>query len=109
MIYGGILAGGKGTRMGRTEMPKQFLNLGNRPMIIHTIEQFLISNKIDKVIKLINEREPDIVVYTGNLINSNYKLTSKEQEMLIKIKVEKLFCSMIMCIMDCMLSLIRQS
>ena len=41
-------------------------------------------NKIDKVIKLINEREPDIVVYTGNLINSNYKLSSKEQEMLIK-------------------------
>ena len=41
-----------------------------------------ISN-IDKVINLINEREPDIVVYTGNLIKSNYKLSSKEQELLI--------------------------
>ena len=41
-------------------------------------------NKIDKVIDLINEREPDIVVYTGNLIKSNYKLTNKEQELLIK-------------------------
>lgn len=39
---------------------------------------------IDKVIKLINEREPDIVVYTGNLIKNNYKLTTKEQELLIK-------------------------
>lgn len=27
-IYGEILAGGKGTRMGNTEKPKQFLNLG---------------------------------------------------------------------------------
>ena len=40
MIYGGILAGGKGTRMGRTELPKQFLTIGNKPIIIHTVEQF---------------------------------------------------------------------
>lgn len=50
MIYAEILAGGKGTRMGNTEMPKQFLMLGNKPIIIHTIEQFLINPKIDKVI-----------------------------------------------------------
>lgn len=32
MIYAGILAGGKGTRMGITDMPKQFLELGSKPI-----------------------------------------------------------------------------
>ena len=50
MIYGEILAGGSGTRMGNTEMPKQFLMLGDRPIIIHTIEQFLINQSFSKII-----------------------------------------------------------
>ncbi len=50
MIYGEILAGGSGTRMGNTEMPKQFLMLGDRPIIIHTIEQFLINESFSKII-----------------------------------------------------------
>ena len=33
MIYAGILAGGTGTRMGISNMPKQFLDLGNKPII----------------------------------------------------------------------------
>ena len=35
-----IVGGGSGTRMG-TEIPKQFLLLHNKPVIIHTIQQFL--------------------------------------------------------------------
>ena len=50
MIYAGILAGGKGSRMGNTEMPKQFLMLGSKPIFIHTVEQFLLNEKIDKVL-----------------------------------------------------------
>ena len=38
MIYAGILAGGTGTRMGISNLPKQFLELGDRPILIHTIE-----------------------------------------------------------------------
>lgn len=34
-----IVAGGKGLRMG-AEMPKQFMCLGERPVLMHTIEQF---------------------------------------------------------------------
>lgn len=49
MIYAEILAGGKGTRMGNTEMPKQFLMLGKKPIFIHTVEQFLMNKRIDKV------------------------------------------------------------
>lgn len=55
MIYALILAGGKGTRMGNTDMPKQFLNIGERPIIIHTIEKFLLCNKIDKIVILTPE------------------------------------------------------
>ncbi|MDB0439176.1 2-C-methyl-D-erythritol 4-phosphate cytidylyltransferase [Clostridioides difficile] len=50
MIYGEILAGGKGNRMGNTEMPKQFLKLGDKPIIIHTLEKFVLCTKIDKII-----------------------------------------------------------
>lgn len=50
MNYAGILAGGIGKRMGRSDLPKQFLMLGNKPILIHTIEQFLISNDIEKII-----------------------------------------------------------
>lgn len=50
MIYAEILAGGKGTRMGNTEMPKQFLKIGNKPIIIHTLERFLLCDRITKII-----------------------------------------------------------
>lgn len=49
MIFAGILAGGTGTRMNVTNMPKQFLMLGKKPIIIHTVEKFLLCNKIDIV------------------------------------------------------------
>ena len=50
MNYVEILAGGKGTRMGNTDMPKQFLMLGTKPIIIHTIEQFMININVSKII-----------------------------------------------------------
>ena len=39
MIFAAILAGGIGSRMGGTDTPKQFLDLGDKPVIIHTIEK----------------------------------------------------------------------
>ncbi|NLJ19255.1 2-C-methyl-D-erythritol 4-phosphate cytidylyltransferase [Globicatella sulfidifaciens] len=50
MIYAEILAGGKGTRMGNINMPKQFISIGNVPIIIHTIEKFLLNDKFEKII-----------------------------------------------------------
>ena len=50
MIYAEILAGGSGTRMGNTDLPKQFMMLGTKPIIIHTIEQFLIEQRISKIL-----------------------------------------------------------
>ena len=50
MIFAAILAGGIGSRMGGMDTPKQFLTLGNKPVIIHTIEKFVINKNIDKTI-----------------------------------------------------------
>lgn len=52
MIFAAILAGGIGSRMGGTDTPKQFLDLGNKPVIVHTIEKFVINENIDKTIVL---------------------------------------------------------
>ena len=49
MIFAAILAGGIGSRMNIADMPKQFLNLGDKPIIIHTIEKFLLCERIDRV------------------------------------------------------------
>jgi len=50
MIYAGILAGGKGTRMGNVPMPKQFLLLNDKPIIIHTLEKFVLNPRFDKIV-----------------------------------------------------------
>lgn len=51
-IFGIILAGGQGTRMGNIERPKQFMEIGKKPIIIHTIEKFAIHSTFDKIIVL---------------------------------------------------------
>lgn len=47
--YAIIVAGGKGSRMG-ADIPKQFLLLNNKPVLMHTIERFL---KFDNTIEII--------------------------------------------------------
>lgn len=68
MICVGILAGGSGTRMGIGNMPKQFLTLGSKPIIIHTIEKFLLIQNIDKIIIGVN---PQYVLHMQDLINKH--------------------------------------
>lgn len=52
MIFAAILAGGIGNRMGEIGKPKQFLNLGDKPIIIQTLEKFYLNNNIDYIIVL---------------------------------------------------------
>ncbi|MDR7240683.1 IspD/TarI family cytidylyltransferase [Neobacillus drentensis] len=71
MIYAEILAGGKGTRMGNINMPKQFLTLNSRPIIIHTIEKFLLNDRFEKIIIVtpkdwINHTKDIIKKHLGN-------------------------------------------
>lgn len=43
-----ILAGGSGTRMG-SDIPKQFIEVYAKPLIIHTLESFDINSEIDYI------------------------------------------------------------
>ncbi len=55
MVIGGILAGGLGTRMANGGLPKQFLKVAGKPVIIHTLERFLGNKHIDFVVIAMNE------------------------------------------------------
>lgn len=55
MVYAVILSAGKGTRMGLTELPKQFLYICNKPLVVHTIEKFILSKKVDKVLLVVRD------------------------------------------------------
>ena len=69
MIFAAILAGGIGSRMGGTDTPKQFLTLGDKPVIIHTIEKFVINHKFDKIIVLSPQK---FINHTKNLIDEYF-------------------------------------
>ncbi len=51
MIFGAIVAGGIGSRMNSTGMPKQFLPLGKceKPIIIHTLEKFILCDELNYI------------------------------------------------------------
>ncbi|EUJ32768.1 IspD/TarI family cytidylyltransferase [Listeria cornellensis] len=71
MIYAQILAGGKGTRMGNVSMPKQFLSLNGKPIIVHTVEKFILNNRFDKIIisspkEWMNHAEDNIKKYISD-------------------------------------------
>lgn len=70
MIFAAILAGGTGIRMGNVDKPKQFLFLGNKPIIIHTIEKFYINPNFNKIIVLCPKQW---INYTKDLINKYIK------------------------------------
>jgi 2-C-methyl-D-erythritol 4-phosphate cytidylyltransferase len=56
VIYAEVLAGGKGTRMGNINMPKQFLTLQGKPIVVHTVEKFLLNSRLDKIL-VVSPRE----------------------------------------------------
>ena len=65
MIYAAVLAGGSGLRMGG-DMPKQFLSVGGRPIIIRSIDAFAESGLVDKIYVAVSA---DYIDYTKKLIS----------------------------------------
>ena len=65
MVFGVILAGGIGSRMGSVEKPKQYLNIADKPIIIHTIEKFYINDEFERLYVLCPEQW---ISHTKNLI-----------------------------------------
>jgi len=55
-LYVVIVAGGSGKRMG-AEIPKQFLELAGRPVLMHTIERFKSFNDAIEIITVLPENQ----------------------------------------------------
>lgn len=70
MVFGIILAGGIGSRMGNVEKPKQFLKVGDKPIIVHTIEKFFVHDAFEKLIVLCPKQW---IEHTRNLIKKYLK------------------------------------
>lgn len=67
MLYAQIMAGGIGSRMGNTDKPKQFLSLAGKPILIHTIEKFILVNQFDIIFVSVH---PKWMQYAEDLINT---------------------------------------
>ena len=52
MIFAVILAGGTGSRMGVSDVPKQFLEIKGKPILCHTLEKFLPNPRFEMIIVL---------------------------------------------------------
>jgi len=65
MNYGLILAGGTGQRMRSSGMPKQFLKVYGKPIIIYTLEKFNTCHEIDAIVISCNAQYID---YMNELI-----------------------------------------
>lgn len=73
MIYVAILAGGSGTRMGNLEKPKQFLELNKKPILIHTLEKFVLVDEFEKIMVLVPKNWINYtkdILKTYNLFNN---------------------------------------
>ena len=59
-----ILAGGTGSRMGIIDMPKQFIEIYGKPVVIHTLESFDINENIDAIcIVCLKEWQNDLKIW----------------------------------------------
>lgn len=74
-----ILAAGSGKRMGKTILPKQFLSIDNKPIIICSIERILSFNLFEKVIIALNESWVD---YCQELLSS-YEIDTTKIEIVL--------------------------
>lgn len=58
MEYALIVAGGKGLRMG-TDLPKQFLPIGGKPVLMRTLEAFYACNAEIQIILVLPHSQQD--------------------------------------------------
>ena len=63
-----IFAGGSGVRMG-AGIPKQFLEINGKPILIHTLQLFQEHEEIDKIYLAMSK---DYIAYTQRLIQDYY-------------------------------------
>ena len=73
-----IVAGGQGTRI-EGKLPKQFLNLGDRPILAHCVQRFESCEMVDRIVLVVPE---DYLGYCSEAIVDKYDFK----------KVKKIVC-----------------
>ena len=68
MILAAILGGGIGSRMGNMNTPKQYLHVGSRPILVHTVEKFLVHPQVERVVVL---APPSWLGFTQDILNEH--------------------------------------
>ena len=61
MIFSLILAAGIGQRMRNSGVPKQFIKVNNKPIILHTIEKFMSVDEIDENVIVCREGYVELI------------------------------------------------
>ena len=116
MICAALLAGGIGTRL-KQGKPKQFVNINNKPILVHSVETFLKVKEFDKIIvsspkEYIGETEELMEKYfpqndkiivieggatrNGTILNSIYYMKNqncKENSILVTHDASRIFVS----------------
>lgn len=77
-----IVAGGSGSRM-KTERPKQFLLLKNKPILLHTLEKFLSDESIQLILVL---PKTEIDYWNEQLIPDFPEFVQKAQQRLLLVE-----------------------
>ncbi len=76
MVFGVILAGGVGTRMQNAPLPKQFLPLGDKPILFHSLDTFLAYEPFDAIYVGIH---PDWEDHLRDQIDARYPETQRKR------------------------------
>lgn len=79
-VFGVVLAGGVGSRMGNVEKPKQFMEIGKKPIIIHTLEKFVMNDQFEKVIVL---SPRSWINYTKDMIRKYIKINDDRIDVIV--------------------------
>lgn len=69
MIYAAILAGGTGKRMERFSIPKQFIMLSGKPVIIRTLEPFVENERFSLIYIAVHK---DWITYMESLLAAHF-------------------------------------
>lgn len=70
-----IVAGGQGTRI-EGKLPKQFLNLGDKPILAHSVQKFEACEAIDRIILVVPE---DYLGYCSQNIVDRHRFTNVDK------------------------------
>ena len=65
MVTAMLFAGGVGSRMNAAGKPKQFMEVGGKPIIIHTMDHFATHKEVDKIVVACKE---DWIDYLKDLV-----------------------------------------